>query len=127
MRYLLDTHILIWIFDDFSKIPTKILDLIHNKEIQLYVCSVSLWEIAIKVNIGKLKMNLSFDELLIQVRDSAFIVLHTEDEHLREVAKLPLLHRDPFGRLIVSTAIAEDLTILTKDENIQKYDVSWIW
>ena len=127
MNYLLDTHALIWYFQDSSNIPSKIADLIDSRENNKCVCSVSLWEIAIKMDIGKLKIDLSFDDLLGEIANSELTVLQIDNKHLKGVSKLPFLHKDPFDRLIIATAIAEKMTIITVDENIQKYDVSWIW
>ena len=70
MTYLLDTHALIWYFEDSPKIPEKTVQLIDSGTNQIYVCSASLWEIAIKTNIGKLKMDFSFDDLLGEIANS---------------------------------------------------------
>ena len=79
------------------------------------------------MNIGKLKLNLTFDELLDNIKSRDFNILQIEDRYLKELSRLPFLHKDPFDRLIISSALAEDLTIITVDENIQNYGVSWIW
>jgi PIN domain nuclease of toxin-antitoxin system len=127
MKYLLDTHAILWYFEDSKELPTKIYDIIDNPEAEIYVSSVSLWEIAIKISISKLELSMALDELLdiIKIRD--FNVIHIENEYLTTLSKLPFIHKDPFDRLIVSSAITEKLTIITVDDNIQKYDVSWIW
>ena len=70
---------------------------------------------------------MSFDDLLDILRSSDFEMLQVADEYLRKLSTLPFLHKDPFDRLLVSTALAEDLTIITADKNIQKYNVSWLW
>ena len=127
MKYLLDTHALIWYFEDSPKTPEKIVKLIDSNATHKYVCSASLWEIAIKTNIGKLDMNFSFDNLLREIANSNLTVLQIEDNYLRELAKLPLIHKDPFDRLVVATAMVENMAIITVDENIQKYDVRWVW
>jgi len=127
MKYLLDTHAIIWYFEDSSELPQKVAALVDSPEISIYICSVSLWEIAIKINIGKLKLNLAFGELLDNIKSRDFNILQIEDKHLKGLSKLPFLHKDPFDRLIISSAIAEDLTIITVDSNIQNYAVSWIW
>jgi len=127
MSYLLDTHVLIWYLDDYLRIPTRITSLIDSTENQKYICSISLWEIAIKTNIGKLKMSLSFDELLTEVKNSDITVLQVEEKYLKGILTLPFFHKDPFDRLLIATAIAENITIITADENIQKYDVPWLW
>jgi len=127
MRYLLDTHALIWYFEDSSSIPEKIVAIIDSDVNNKFVCSASLWEIAIKMNIGKLKLSLSFDELLDEIASSDLIILQVENEYLKKISELPFLHKDPFDRLIVATALAENMVVITVDENIHKYDVSWVW
>ena len=72
-------------------------------------------------------MILTLDELLEIVQNRDFNILQIEDNYLNRLSDLPYIHKDPFDRLIIATALAEDLTIITIDENIQKYDVNWIW
>ena len=127
MKYLLDTHVIIWMIEDSPNLPLAIREIIRNPENRVAICSISLWEIAIKMNIGKLSLSLRFDELISVLRGSDFDFLQVEDDYMSGLSKLPLLHKDPFDRLIISTAIAEKLTLITIDENIQKYDVTWVW
>ena len=127
MSYLLDTHVIIWYFENSLDLPQKTKEIIKNPENNIYICSISLLEIAIKVNLGKLKLSFTFDKLIEDIKNRDFSILQIEDEHLRKFLYLSFIHKDPFDRLIISTAIAEDITIITIDENIQKYDVSWIW
>jgi PIN domain nuclease of toxin-antitoxin system len=127
MKYLLDTHAIIWYFENSAELPERIEDLIDTPEISIFISSASLWEIAIKMSLGKLDLNLPLGELLEIIKKRDFNILQIEDEYLKNILNLPFIHKDPFDRLIISTALAEDLTIITIDENIQKYDVSWIW
>jgi len=127
MSYLLDTHALIWYFEDSKDLPIKIARIIDNPICHKFICVASLWEIAIKSNIGKLDMRLSFDELLDIIEDSELSIIPIENGYLKGLSKLPFIHKDPFDRLIITTALSEGLTIVTADENIQKYDVPWIW
>jgi len=127
MRYLLDTHVIIWYFENLSKIPQEIYKIIDNRKNSIYISSVSLWEIAIKININKLNVRFTFDKLINDIKSGDFKILQIENEYLKKLAALPLIHKDPFDRLLVSTALAEDLTIITADDNIQRYNVSWIW
>jgi len=127
MRYLLDTHAIIWYIEDSSELPKKITHIIDNPENEIYISSISLWEIALKVSLGKLNLELPLDEFLINIRSRDFTFLQIEDEHLNRLLSLSFVHKDPFDRLIISSALAEDLTIITIDENIKKYDVSCIW
>jgi len=127
MSYLLDTHALIWYFENSDDIPESIASLIDNPVHHKFISVVSLWEIAIKINMGKLNMRLSLDELLDVISNSELAVIPIEGSHLKGLSKLPYIHKDPFDRLLISTALMEDLTIITIDENIQKYDVLWVW
>jgi PIN domain nuclease of toxin-antitoxin system len=65
--------------------------------------------------------------VLSDIKFGGFNILQIEDEYLYKLSEIPHIHKDPFDRLLISTAFAEDLTIITIDENIQKYDVKWIW
>jgi PIN domain nuclease of toxin-antitoxin system len=127
MRFLLDTHTVIWYLGNLPKLPTRTKQVIDNDENNLYISSISLWEIAIKVSLDKLELHFTFEEFLDEVKNSTFNLLQIGDEHLRKSMTLPFLHKDPFDRLLVSTALAENLTMITADENIHKYDVPWIW
>ena len=127
MRYLLDTHAIIWYAEDSLELPKKIKDIIDNTENEIYISSTSLWEIALKVSLGKLDLELPLDEFLMNIRSRDFIFLQIEDEYLNRLLGLSFIHKDPFDRLIISSALSEDLTIITIDENIKKYDVSYIW
>ena len=127
MRYLLDTHAVIWYFDDSPKLSQKVARIIDNPENIVCISSISVWEIAIKMNIGKLDVDFTLDELLIEIKENNFDILQIEDEYLQGLSALPFIHRDPFDRLLVATAKTEKITVLTADENVQKYDVSCIW
>jgi len=127
MRYLIDTHVVIWLAISSSELPEGIKELIENPENDIYVCSVSLWEIAIKMNLGKLNLKLPLDKLLSDIKTYGFNVLQVDDKYLCNLLTLPYIHKDPFDRLIISTALVENLIVITIDENIHKYDVPWIW
>jgi len=127
MKYLLDTHTLIWYFEDSPKLPVAVYGLIDDAAIEKFACSISLWEIAIKSSIGKMEMRFSFDYLLGLITSSDLTILHIADEHLKGIANLPQIHKDPFDRLLISTAQSERMTIITIDENIHKYDVLSMW
>ena len=127
MKYILDTHAIIWLLENSPKMSSNIKDIIKQQENNIYISSVSLWEIAIKMDLGKLKLGVSFGELLDYINRRDFDILQIEENYLKGLVGLPYIHNDPFDRMIISTAISEDLTIITIDDSIQKYDVSWIW
>ena len=127
MKYLLDTHAVIWYFEDLPMITPTINEIIGNSGNNIYISTISLWEIALKLNLRKLTVSFTFDELLDDIKNGDFEILQIEDEYLKGLSALPFIHKDPFDRLLISTALSENLTLITIDENIQKYDVPWIW
>jgi PIN domain nuclease of toxin-antitoxin system len=127
MRYLLDTHAVIWLFEDSPQMPSEIKELVKCPENEIYIHSVSLWEMAIKLDLGKLKLQLTLEELISDIKKSDFEILQIESEYFKKLSSLPFIHKDPFDRLLIASALCEELTIITIDENIQKYDVPWVW
>ena len=127
MRYLLDTHTLIWFFDDSPNLPDSVAAIIENIGVQKFVSVASLWEFTIKHNLGILDFEGGITVLWKMVDVNGFIVAQICEPYLSTLDTLPFLHRDPFDRLLIATAISEDMTILTKDDNIQQYDVRWVW
>lgn len=127
MRYLLDTHTALWLFEGNERLPQSIRDIICDFENEIYVSIVSAWEVAIKVSLNKLDFNGGVDVFLSAVKDNSIDLLRVEEAYVKNVEKLPFIHKDPFDRLLISTALVEDLAIITIDENIQKYNTSWIW
>jgi len=93
----------------------------------LCVSIISAWEIAIKTSIGKLDFVGGSDIFLEKMQENGIEILNLKSSHIKYVENIPFHHRDPFDRLLIATALAENLTIITIDENIQKYDVKWIW
>jgi PIN domain nuclease of toxin-antitoxin system len=118
MKILLDTHILIWWLENNTKLNQKIKEVIQDSTV--YVSSVSALEIGIKASIGKLKTP---EDLQERLTVNAFIELPFTIAHGQQVAHLPLIHRDPFDRLLIAQAKLEGLTLVTADKIMQQYDV----
>jgi len=127
MRYLLDTHAALWLFEGNEKLSQIAQDIIFNAENEIYVNIVSVWEVAIKVSLSKLDFEGGSDAFLSAIEANNIDLLGIGGDYVKIVESLPFIHRDPFDRMIVSTALAEGLTVITIDENIQKYDVQWVW
>ena len=122
MRFLLDSHSLLWALGEPEKLSPKTRKVIEQSANRILVSTVTLWELSIKVNIGKLDIPEHFFE---ELEPAGFEILQFKQEHLVEYRKLPLKdHRDPFDRLLVSQAIYEQLTLVTKDEQLNQYSVS---
>ena len=127
MDYLLDTHVLLWIIFDSDKLSPLAQKIILNKGIQKFISISSLWEISIKNRIGKLPLPNDLSGIFTEVEMNGFGIIGINQGCLETYNTLPLLHRDPFDGIIVATALLQKMTIITADENIQKYDVPWIW
>ena len=127
MRYLLDTHTALWLFEGNEKLPQNTRDIIYDTKNEIYVSIVSAWEVAIKVSLAKLDFNGGVAAFLDEIEANSIDLLSVKEGYVKIIEELPFIHKDPFDRLIVSSAIAEDLTVITLDANIQKYDISWIW
>ncbi|NWD26385.1 type II toxin-antitoxin system VapC family toxin [Pseudomonas yamanorum] len=118
MRVLLDTHILLWALSDDPKLSTKARKLIENAA-EIYVSAATFWELAIKVGLGKLNVNL--EEIREYCLESGYVELPITSEHAIAVKDLEHHHRDPFDRLIIATAIIEPMKLVTTDPMVAKY------
>ena len=94
---------------------------------QKYLSIISAWELAIKISLGKLDFNRKAAGFLHLAKTNGFIVLPIKDDHLTSLESLPLIHRDPFDRLLIATALIENMTLITADKNIAQYDVRYLW
>jgi len=128
MKYLLDTHTALWFVNEHEKLPIETKKILLEDTHSFYISIASAWEIAIKASIGKLtEFKGGVKAFLTKIKDSPISILPITPQYIEAVELLPFIHRDPFDRLLISTALSEGLTIITADENIQKYDINWIW
>jgi len=118
LRILLDTHLILWWLDGSALLPVMAKELIEDSENAVFVSAVSLWEIWLKQTLGKLRLPPEFEEKL---GVESFENLPLTAAQTRRVADLPWLHRDPFDRMLVAQALAEDVTLLTADEVLAGY------
>ena len=127
MKYLLDTHTALWALEEKEKLSQAVRVLMDDVSVPLCISTVSVWEIAIKTSIGNLDFAGGSDSFLEKMQQNGVEILCLKSSHIKFVETIPFHHRDPFDRMLISIALAEELTILTADENIQKYDVPWVW
>ena len=120
MRILLDTHLVIWWEADHPRLPAQTREWVDGSE-EVFISRASLWEMAIQISIGRLKMDL--ERFTSSVERQGFSWLDIRNEHLLAVATLPSFedHRDPFDRLFVAQSQAEPLLLLTADEKLGRY------
>jgi PIN domain nuclease of toxin-antitoxin system len=103
-------------------------NLIEDQANQRFLSVASLWEMSIKVSIGKLELGMTFAELVKrEVYGNAIELLEIQPEHLDELAKLPFHHKDPFDRLMIAQSLAEGIPIVTKDGAFGSYPATLLW
>jgi PIN domain nuclease of toxin-antitoxin system len=124
VRLLLDTHALLWFLDGDNQLAPRTAGMISDPANDVFVSSVSLWEITVKIRIGKLAANLL--QIVNTISPSGFRLLNLKPEHLLELERLPLFadHKDPFDHLLMAQAIAENLTFISNDRNTHRYPVT---
>jgi len=128
MKLLLDTHSFIWFISGSDQISEMARGLIEDSSNQPLLSMASLWEMAIKVSIGKLKLVSPFEELIPeQLNLNGIKVLDIRTEHVVKVAQLPFHHRDPFDRLLIAQAQVEAIPIVGVDEAFDEYAITRMW
>lgn len=124
MKYLLDTHAFIWSFRNAEKLSKKVYEVISDAENEIFLSSISLWEIAIKYQLKKLDLgNLEIYHLPNIADEYNFSILVPEPYDFITYSELPLKkeHRDPFDRLLIHTAIRNNLILISKDKKFEQY------
>jgi PIN domain nuclease of toxin-antitoxin system len=128
MRLLLDTHTLLWLLVNDSKLSVRSRKTIEDPANNSFVSIVSLWEIALKTGMGKLTLPAPFSAVFpAELVQNGIGVMNVELPHLGAMLQLPSLHRDPFDRLLVAQAIVEGMTLVTSDAQLANYPVPVLW
>ncbi|MHC5724714.1 MAG: type II toxin-antitoxin system VapC family toxin [Nostoc sp.] len=128
MILLLNTHTFIWYVTDNSRLSNQVLELINDQNNEILLSIASLWEIAIKQNLGKLRFNQPFEIFITQQLNlNDFRLLDIKISHVTIVATLPLHHRDPFDRILIAQSIVENTPILSADQIFDAYLIRRIW
>lgn len=122
-KLLLDTHAFLWWRTDDARLPRAARSAISDADV-VFVSAATAWEAAIKVSLGRLELP---DTIETGVEDSGFEKLPITFSHAEAAAKLPPRHRDPFDRMLIAQAIAENLTLVSHDQKIAQYPVAVLW
>ena len=123
---LLDTHTLLWVFDNNSKLPLAVRERIENAD-AVFASIISFWEIAIKLGLGKLEIKYSFHELPQLLSQLKIQLLPLAFADTEQYLTLPLHHRDPFDRMLVAQSIASSLIIISQDKQLDSYSIQRLW
>jgi PIN domain nuclease of toxin-antitoxin system len=128
MKLLLDTHTALWWINENEKLSPKAKSMLHDYENALYLSMASAWEVAIKASTGRFSgLNGGIRTFLDKLEHIPISLVPIMSSHLETLESLPLIHRDPFDRLLVAVAKTDGMAILTADQNIHKYDVPAVW
>lgn len=120
-RFLLDTHIFLHLIKGEKNVSQKIISILQNTEHKKFLSIGSIWEMTIKIGLGKLTIVDSIDTIYRILDEQDIIILNINKAHFETYITLPEIHKDPFDRLIISQAITEDLTLITDDQFIKNY------
>lgn len=131
LKVLLDTHVLLWFLQDDSKLSPVARQNLRLYSTHAFVSVVSVWEIAAKSSLGKLRLYAPLAKMLDEeIPENGFELLPVERDHLLQVQNLPFPangHSDPFDRMLVAQALAEDFEILSADAKLDAYGVRRVW
>ena len=123
--YLLDTHAIIWYVIGSTELSATVRNLMETK--RCFFSFVSLWEIAIKQAKGTLDFKIDIPRLKNVLENEEFVYLFPTEYDAERIKSLPDIHKDPFDRLLIAQAKENELTMITRDENIPLYKIKTIW
>ena len=118
MRYLLDTHVVLWWYFDSSRLRKEHLKLIAADDNDLYVSTAAIWEIEVKRRNGKIKCPI---DMMERIKADGFILLPITAEHLVPLRTIPQIHNDPFDRIMVCQSMVEKIPLISYDEKVNAY------
>ncbi len=121
MNYLIDTHILLWYITGDKRVSSDTQTKIENDSSSIFLSNASLWEITIKISIGKLKLKESLNDLKNYLKEKDILILEFDFDDLETLQTLPFYHQDPFDRLIISQVKTKSFEIITNDPLIKRY------
>jgi PIN domain nuclease of toxin-antitoxin system len=121
MKFLADTHLLLWLAEDNPRLSSRAKSLLLDATHEVYFSSASIWEISIKYPLGRSEIDIPAGELHAGMKRYGFLELPVTSEHALAVADLPSTHGDPFDRILVAQAKVEDMQLLTADRTLSTY------
>jgi len=128
MRILLDTHTVLWWVDDDDRLSATARKLLADSRTSNLLSVVTVWEVAIKYHLGRLRLPGTPEEFFANITDELdLITLPIEKVYAFTAASLPLHHSDPFDRMLISQAIIEQVPILSSDTRLARYPVQVLW
>jgi PIN domain nuclease of toxin-antitoxin system len=128
MNLLLDTHTFVWWRDDPAKLSIDAFEALSTLENDVFISTVVVWEIQIKLALDKIKLKWPLkDSIEVERKANGFRVLPVSLEHSLYIDKLPMVHKDPFDRMLIAQAMVEGLTIVSRDARFSDYEAKLLW
>ena len=127
MANLLDTYTFIWFVEGDARLSQGAKQVIEKNGVDNYLSIASLWEIAIKISLGKLELKSPFSRILEEIVKNGFNLLPISFEDTLTLSTLPFYHRDPFDRIIISQCISRNMVVLSKDQAFDRYPITVVW
>lgn len=128
MKLLLDTHTFLWLIIDDPKLSTNVKSIFLDSDNDIYLSMSSVWEMAIKVSLGKLILSEPFEKIIPrEIKTNGIYLLNIEFTHIAIIANLPFFHRDPFDRIIIAQSMVENFPVLSIDTHFDRYKIKRIW
>jgi PIN domain nuclease of toxin-antitoxin system len=124
--FLLDTHTFIWLTENNPRLPNRLRDMIDDADL-VYLSIASLWEIAIKLKLGKLSLQREYETIGPAIEASDILILPIAFADTVQIRHLPLHHGDPFDRILIAQGITNSLPIISTDLKFDAYPVQRIW
>jgi PIN domain nuclease of toxin-antitoxin system len=128
MKYLLDTHSLLWLTTNDSRLSLMAQELYLDAGNDIFFSMASIWEMAIKSSIGKISFESNLEDFVEDhIKGNNIEILKIELPHVLRIERLPFHHRDPFDRLIIAQAIEDNISVIGNDTEFDKYKVNRVW
>jgi PIN domain nuclease of toxin-antitoxin system len=128
MNIIIDTHVFIWLDTQPEKISTTAMEICQNSHNQLYMSIASVWEMQIKMQLGKLKLDMQLNEMIeVQQQENDLNILNIYLKHIYQLQALPSHHNDPFDRIIIAQSLLENMPIISADNKFKSYAVQVLW
>lgn len=127
MNLLLDTHALIWFSENDPKLSLAAKSAIESPDNNRFVSMATLWEMAIKLNLGKLSLQIPLAQIIPALSANGIDLLPIKPGHILKIETLPRIHGDPFDRMLIAQALSDGLIIVSKEELFEEYGVGRVW
>lgn len=127
MKHLIDTHTLLWYLSANKQLSRIAYDAIENDQNSIFISQATLFELAIKVSLGKLILPCEWEDLFFKINTMGWTILTMGNTDFVTLSSLPFHHADPFNRLIACQAINLKIPVISIDSKLDKYGVSRVW